>query len=38
MMDASAYLAAHLHEVPVLVIPCIEGRTENLPFLRQAVT
>jgi len=38
MMDASAYLAAHLHEVPVLVIPCIEGRIENMPFLQQAVT
>ena len=38
MMDASAYLAAHLHEVPVLVVPCIESRTENMPFLRQAVT
>jgi len=34
----SAYLAAHLHEVPVLVIPCIEGRTENTTFLQQAVT
>jgi len=38
LMDASAYLAAHLHEVPVLVIPCIEGRTENTTFLQQAVT
>jgi nitroreductase len=38
VMDASAYLAEHLHEVPVLVIPCIEGRTENVPFLQQAVT
>jgi nitroreductase len=38
MMDASTYLAAQLHEVPVLVVPCIEGRTENMPFLRQAVT
>jgi nitroreductase len=38
MMDASAYLAAHLHEVPVLVIPCIEGRTDGMPFLQQAVT
>jgi nitroreductase len=36
-MDASAYLADHLHEVPVLVVPCIEGRTENMPFLQQAV-
>ncbi len=35
-MDASAYLAAHLHEVPVLVVPCVEGRTENTPFLQQA--
>jgi nitroreductase len=37
-MAASAYLASRLHEVPVLVIPCIAGRTENVPFLRQAVT
>ncbi|MDR2984783.1 MAG: nitroreductase family protein [Nocardiopsaceae bacterium] len=37
-MAASAYLAARLHEVPVLVIPCIEGRTEGMPFLWQAVT
>jgi nitroreductase len=38
MMDASAYLAAHLHEVPVLVIPCIQGRPESLPYMAQAVT
>ena len=38
LMDASAYLARHLHEVPVLVIPCIEGRTERMPFMQQAVT
>jgi nitroreductase len=38
MMDSSAYLAEHLHEVPVLVIPCIEGRVEDAPLLRQAVT
>jgi nitroreductase len=38
MMDSSAYLAEHLHEVPVLVVPCIEGRVENAPFLLQAVT
>src|SRR5215470_1461531 len=25
-MDSSAYLAEHLHEVPVMVVPCIEGR------------
>lgn len=38
IMDASRYLADHLHEVPVLVIPCIEGRVENAPLLVQAVT
>jgi nitroreductase len=37
LMDASAYLAEHLHQVPVLVVPCLEGRTETLPFLQQAV-
>jgi nitroreductase len=37
-MDSAAYLAEHLHEVPVLVIPCIEGRVENVPLLMQAVT
>jgi len=38
MMDSSNYLAEHLHEVPALVVPCIEGRVENAPFLVQAVT
>jgi len=38
MMDSSAYLAEHLHEVPVLVVPCIEGRVENAPFIVQAAT
>jgi nitroreductase len=37
MMQASGYLAAHLHQVPVLVIPCIEGRVEDAPYLAQAV-
>ena len=36
-VEASAtYLAEHLHEVPVLVIPCIEGRVENAGVLAQA--
>ena len=26
----------HLHEVPVHVIPCIEGRTEQQPIITQA--
>jgi nitroreductase len=38
IMDSSAYLAEHLHEVPVLLIPCVEGRVENVPLLLQAVT
>src|SRR5262245_45607734 len=27
--DSAAYLAEHLHEAPVHVIPCIDGRIEN---------
>jgi nitroreductase len=38
IMDSSAYLAEHLHEVPVLLVPCIEGRIENTPLFRQSVT
>jgi nitroreductase len=38
IMDSSAYLAEHLHQVPVLVVPCVEGRIENAPYLIQAVT
>ena len=30
------HLAAHLHEVPVHVIPCIEGRTDGKSALAQA--
>ncbi|MFZ0666134.1 MAG: nitroreductase family protein [Acidimicrobiales bacterium] len=30
--SSAQYLADHLHEVPVHVIPCIEGRTENVPL------
>jgi nitroreductase len=36
IQDSARYLADHLHEVPVLIVPCIEGRTENLPAMRQA--
>jgi nitroreductase len=31
-----AHFAAHLHEVPVLLIPCIEGRMENEGLAAQA--
>lgn len=27
--ESSIYLSRHLHEVPVFIIPCIEGRTEG---------
>ena len=36
MLDSAIYLAEHLHEVPVHVIPCIEGRVENAGVLAQA--
>ena len=29
MQDSASYLAEHLHEVPVHVIPCIYGRTPS---------
>lgn len=32
VISSAQHLADHLHEVPVHVIPCIEGRLENLPF------
>ena len=34
--DSATYLAEHMHEVPVLVIPVIRGRTDNLAAVRQA--
>lgn len=36
VLDSATYLAEHLHEVPVMVIPCIEGRVENAGVLAQA--
>ena len=38
VIDSADYLAQHLHEAPVHVIPCIEGRVEQLPVLAQAST
>ena len=35
--DSASYLAEHLHEVPVLVIPCVEARPEDKGPLAQAV-
>ena len=34
--DSSDYLAEHLHEVPVYLIPCITGRLDKLPIDQQA--
>jgi len=36
VVDSAMYLAEHMHEAPVLVIPCIEGRVENAGTLAQA--
>src|SRR5947207_7285937 len=36
ILDSGQYLVDHLHEVPVHVIPCIEGRTEQQPIIAQA--
>ena len=34
--DGVRYLAEHIHEVPVHVIPCVEGRTDGAPGAAQA--
>ncbi|GCE27441.1 putative oxidoreductase [Dictyobacter alpinus] len=34
--NSADYLAEHLHEVPVHVIPCIRGRLEGTPVVAQA--
>jgi nitroreductase len=36
VIQSARYLADHLHEVPVLVIPCIEGRIEKARVVEQA--
>jgi nitroreductase len=36
VVDSATYLADHLHEAPVHVIPCIEGRVEQAGVLAQA--
>ncbi|BBU24035.1 nitroreductase family protein [Mycobacterium xenopi] len=30
--DSATYLAEHMHEAPVLLIPCLEGRVEQAPL------
>jgi len=34
--DSSEYLAEHMHEVPVLLVPCIWGRVDGQPTVVQA--
>ncbi|MBM4336571.1 MAG: nitroreductase family protein [Deltaproteobacteria bacterium] len=34
--ESALYLGDHLHEVPVHVIPCVEGRVENAGLMAQA--
>jgi nitroreductase len=34
--ESSIYLAEHMHEAPVLILPCIEGRVENAGLMAQA--
>ena len=36
IIDSASYLADRLHEAPVMVIPCTEGRVENAGVLAQA--
>lgn len=36
IVDSAQYLADHLHEAPVHVIPCIDGRVETMPQFAQA--
>jgi nitroreductase len=36
ILDSSNYLAAHMHEVPAMFIPCGWGRIDNVPSKAQA--
>lgn len=36
VMSSAEYLAEHLHEAPVHVIPCIEGRVDGQPLMFSA--
>jgi nitroreductase len=38
VFSGAAYLYERLHEVPALVVPCVEGRTDDAPIVRQAGT
>ena len=34
--DSALYLAEHMHEAPVLLIPCLEGKVDKAPLGRSA--
>lgn len=36
VVDSASYLADHMHEAPVLIIPCVQGRVETSPAWVQA--
>lgn len=36
VLQSSIYLAEHMHEVPMLVVPCLQGRIENAAPVEQA--
>ncbi|MDX1648553.1 MAG: nitroreductase family protein [Myxococcota bacterium] len=36
VLESAKYLAAHLQQVPVHLIPCVDGRVENAPAWAQA--
>ncbi len=36
VMSSAKYLNAHLHEVPVMLVPCLEGRPDGAPAGRSA--
>jgi nitroreductase len=38
VLDSATYLAEHLHEAPVMVIYCVQGRVEETPVVFQAST
>ena len=36
VLSSASYLAEHFHEVPMMIIPCLEGRFEKHPVVAQA--
>src|SRR5258707_1465596 len=36
VIDSAKYLADHMHEVPLYIIPCVQGRVETAPAWTQA--